>query len=257
MTQPAQQEQDPASVLQSELQIPQAVIDRYDANERSKGRFERLKLVIEGATLLVVFVYAGITYCLLREAAEANKISTRHFLASNRPWLAIDISVEKPLTFYADRADIVLRGIIRNGGTAPAIRTVFMPNLVIIGTPIDYVLREFEVLKLQKRLCNRDGLRVRLQIQTPTRSGGALVIPNAEIVYVPHGPQSARNDWRPSPSGDVAAWITGCVGYLDGSDGVHATLFTYRYLTSTLTIKTEPGEISGTLALSDIGQDAY
>ncbi len=202
-------------------------------------------------------IYTTITYCLLRETASANKESRRQFLASNRPWLGVDISVETPLTFHADYAEIVLKGVVKNGGIAPAIRTVFMPNLVITGTPIDPVVREFEVLKLQKLLCAKENLRLSLQIQTPTRSGGALVLPNSEIIYVRHGAQSGKNGWRPSPSGEVAAWITGCVGYLDSSDDVHATLFTYRYLTSTLTMKTAPGEIPGVMSLSQIGQDAY
>jgi hypothetical protein len=57
---PDQGKEKAGEVLRAELQVPQAVIDRYDTNQQQHGRTNRRKFWLDLATLLAVLGYASV-----------------------------------------------------------------------------------------------------------------------------------------------------------------------------------------------------
>ena len=65
-----EQRKAPTERVVSELQIPAAVVDRYETGERKKRHLEQAKLVIETLALVAVILYAGVTYFQLAEMRQ-------------------------------------------------------------------------------------------------------------------------------------------------------------------------------------------
>jgi hypothetical protein len=74
---------------------------------------------------------------IARDAADAAKksaeVATKTLLITHRPWCAFSDNIEiiKPVNVTADRVMFSIRAILRNGGTAPALKTriVITPSI--------------------------------------------------------------------------------------------------------------------------------
>ena len=119
-------------ILRAELQIPTAVIDRYDSDQSSSSKRDRWKLGIEALTLIVVTIYAAITFCLLRETTRATQLTQdalsetrRSNELAQRAW-ATGISMSG--IFRRKNGGFEAHLMIKNSGRSPAQRIAVAVN---------------------------------------------------------------------------------------------------------------------------------
>jgi hypothetical protein len=200
----------------------------------------------------------------LWHTADATKITAQAALdqwkvarAAHRPWIEPNISIAKPLTFFDNFAVVDLIIKARNGGTAPAILSEPILSLILIDAstkvdPSGTKPTDNPVLKEQATWCNPQAVDAQFKARKPTGSG-RLLLPNSEVTYPTWGLQTKK------PNDDVlAAWITGCIAYVDEFDSPHVTLVTLLFATS-YPFKSRPGLVvnTGVWGLAPYGQGAY
>ncbi len=205
---------------------------------------------MEITALLVLGWYAWTTHKQWNAMIRQNDIAEQQFHASHRPWIEPHISIAEPLTFYPDYAEIALTITAKNGGTSPAIRSLPILSLVIIGVQSE----DNPVLKQQNIRCRPESVKSQLEAQIPAGSSGRLLLPNSEVTYPTWGVRSHKSNWRLSPEGEAFAYVTGCIAYMDDLGSSHATLFTLLLATSAFK---PSGVISGRWGLAPYGQGAY
>ena len=233
-------------------------VESDDRSHESQDQRLKYKCSVEIMALLAVIYYACVAHQQWGAMIRQADIADQQLHATHRPWLEPDISIAKPLTFYNNRAEIVLTIRARNGGTAPAIGSQLFLSLVLIdaSTKIDPSgtnPKDNSVLKVQDTLCNPQAVAAQFKGWRLTPSGGRLILPNSQVTYPIWGLQTNK------PSGDVlAALITGCIAYVDEFESAHATLVTLLFAGSH-PFKAIPGRVmdAGFWGLAPYGQDAY
>lgn len=149
----------------------------------------------------------------LTEAQKANRLT-------HRPWLAPQIDIAEPLTFFDTYAQVTLRITIRNGGTAPAIRVEPILGLNI-GWKNDNTNPKLGSLSHGDAvLCSPSAVKSQLERISMTTGP---ILPNSEITLGNYGTQTNPPYEGLSPEGTVAASVSGCIAYLDDAGEPHAT----------------------------------
>lgn len=61
----------------------------------NRRNWEKVKFYVEFATLIIVGIYAGITYCLWHAQLEANRINRESFTAVQRAFVTVtELTIE-------------------------------------------------------------------------------------------------------------------------------------------------------------------
>ena len=190
------------------------------------------------------------------------------FDASHRPWIEPTISVVDPLTFQDNYAQVGVKIALKNGGTAPALGAEPLLSLILVGNSSEDKKGEFlgysnedkkrehPVLKNQDIWCRPD--RVSALHKVKPSYNRQLLLPNSQVT-LPIWRLQNSTPWRDFPNGEVyAAWISGCITYVDEFGTSHATLITLLFATS-YPFKPTPGltVISGSWVLAPYGHGAY
>jgi hypothetical protein len=118
----------PPPILRAELEIPQAIIDRYAADqyehgvrEKEKSRIDRKRFWIEFVTLLIALFGLSALLMTLYVAWEANRIAWSALLSSERPWVGVaSVKLNPPQVGQ----DIIVTADVRNFGKTPSLETI-------------------------------------------------------------------------------------------------------------------------------------
>lgn len=206
-------------------------------------------VLVAGSTI-VMMIFTGLLW--VTSTSQVN-VMKEQFTALHRPWIETKISVVEPLTFYDNYAEVGVSITIKNGGTAPSFGARPMLSLLLVGASnaIDN-----PVLESQKLWCSPEKVTAIMKSTAPVNR--QLMLPNSEVTF-PIWKLQISKPWRLSPNGEVlAAWITGCITYVDESESSHATLTTLLFATS-YPFKPKPGMVInlGSWWLAPYGHGAY
>lgn len=105
-----------APVARPDVQIPQAIVDRYDANQKETHRQATLSGFFQGMTLVIVAAYTALTYWQWQAMLQQNRNSQHALEVTERAWVNV-----KP-EFSSDTSPTVTGTLeITNSGKTPAL----------------------------------------------------------------------------------------------------------------------------------------
>jgi hypothetical protein len=152
------------------------------------------------------------------QATEANRISKDVFVATERPWVAVEYYADGPLTFNASGAQVTIAFRVRNTGRSPARRVWVDPTLHAVD--MDSVT-DFTALQQQKL--------AQLRSMKLTNIGFTL-FPDERIVQsFTLSVETAKLDRIQEQLGGLLILVVyGAVSYrLVSDDSVHLTTFSF------------------------------
>jgi hypothetical protein len=201
-----------------EVDVP----DTNQTHQDKEYRLNRQRFWLEVLTFVAVVVYATIAalqWFAMRDAIQmagrANQIAISALTTAQRPWVGIvnPIFIDKPLTFDAKGANIVIRIKLKNFGVSPA-------NAAIPITTMLLTEDLNEVTKYQKDICSWPAMKQKV---------GNLIFPNQEITSMPINILVDPPKIRTNSKGMTEAWLVGCLPYWDQFNQLRSTAVLYMF----------------------------
>jgi hypothetical protein len=200
------------------------------ALQSGQTELDRKKYIIEVATFLTLFGYAGITVFLWLTQRETNRINQEIFLDTNRPWISVDGTVDDPL--HIDNTGVIVRidWRLKNHGHRPAQEVEVWP----VAYPFAAM---YSSQRLFKNPNDEQEFWCRMHTSIPPQHGrgmGFVIFPDEErtagvsttIERKSYVDETAESNKKEPPSIQIV--VVGCATYtFDGSDRRHQTGFLY------------------------------
>ena len=208
--------------MRTESQIPPSVTDSNQTQKDKEYQLDRKRFWVEVITLVAVAVYAAIAlfqWLAMRDAIQmagrANQIAISALTTAQRPWVGIvdPIFIDKPLTFDAKGANIVIRIKLKNFGVSPA--NAAIPIITMMLTE-----DLNEVTKYQKEICSWPAMKQKV---------GNLIFPNQEFTAMTINIQVDPPQIRTNSKGMTEAWLVGCLPYWDQFNQPRSTAVLYMF----------------------------
>jgi hypothetical protein len=220
------------------LQIPEAVLREYRADQKKTSRRDRIRLFVEAAGL-IAFIAAGVTaYRNLRVLTNQADIASRQLELTDRPWLTASLVVTAPFKTSDDKVNVFLgvatnfknigRSVARNVG----VKVTAYPQRLMS----DFIFTE--PLKRQRELCADDArkllnegfLRLTLFPNEDGSLGTSIGFGREDLARTAAADMASAakqgHSWPYPPFHPV---IVGCVTYEFGSTArAHHTYFAYQ-----------------------------
>jgi hypothetical protein len=194
-------------VQRPEVQIPKAIVDRYDASQKETHRRETLSSFFQGMTLVIVAAYTALTYQQWQAILQQNQNAQRALEISQRSHFGIT-----HIEMVSDKPDeLGARFTFDNQGGSPSSDVTVKLNITVAdNTPAG----------------NRTVVDKTLHFgQFPFLTGTSY---NSTVIF----DGFTNDDWRDVLAGKKTLVIGGSLQYSDGFTFVKGDGFCFRALSS-------------------------
>lgn len=193
-------------ILRTELQIPQAVIDRYETNQKEQQRREKWKFRVEIFTLVAVLGAAAAAFLQWRSAEQSIKLAEDTAQRQLRAYVLLDHDkIFENLRFaVGERPTGMLR--VKNFGLTPAHNLIVLRRTAIGPWPLPEDT-DFTI--------------------TPTHEGSQITAPGS-VTYWGFGSSGkvvSEEEFTDAKSGKRRFYIFGKILYTDAFKKSHYTNF--------------------------------
>lgn len=232
-------------VLRAELQIPQTIIERYDAGQHKNDTREWWRLIIDGGTLVFAVLGFGVLYQTLNETRRATSAVIENARLDKRAWVGLGdiVILNKPTAGIP----LEVKAVLKNSGESPAIHMFMYGHLFLLKSAAEDVRIPFtehpDLLSCERpKPYWNDAL------------GGAMFIPGSDSMSLnrvsealpeaflelamrgksmwPHDLSvipTAPNTHPDTRSWKVGLFFVGCIDYFDVFRNAHRTSFCYSF----------------------------
>jgi len=119
----------PVVTVRAELNLPQAVIDAYKAEQQQQNVRDRVRLGIEVLGILVLITTVLYTRDSVSELRRQVSQSQEHFTTDQRPYVWIDQPPNRPVRSIVTNQQITWHVFISNFGKSPAMKVATFGNV--------------------------------------------------------------------------------------------------------------------------------
>lgn len=200
------------------------------ALQSGETELDRKKYILDVATFVTIFAYAGITVLLWLTQGDTNRINQEIFIATNRLWISVNGAVDDPLHIDSTGVNVRIDWRLKNHGHTPAQEVEVWPEAYLFGSPVD---------SSQGRATNPSDVQefwCRMHISMPPKHGrgmGFVIFPDEEriagvstTIDRKQADETAKFNKQDPPA--IQIIVVGCVTYtFEGSDRRHQTGFLY------------------------------
>jgi hypothetical protein len=118
--------------------------------------FKITDAIIAAFTVILAIVTAGLIIvgiCQTRQVAKTIALTRAEFIATQRPWITVDVRIGGPLAYDANGANFTFVFILENIGNSPA--TNVWPDFKVVAPDSGPIVTHFDERKMQREIIER------------------------------------------------------------------------------------------------------